>query len=74
MIKQYSKHFININPFFYIQIYECPIYKTSKRAGILLTTGHSTNYVISINIPISPSHNPAHWVKRGVAMLTQTDD
>ncbi|XP_026673034.1 dynein heavy chain 7, axonemal [Ceratina calcarata] len=52
--------------------YECPLYITSARFGILKTTGHSTNYVLSIlidtNLPIS------HWVKRGLALLCQLDD
>jgi dynein heavy chain, axonemal len=53
--------------------YECPVYKTSKRQGTLLTTGHSTNFVLSISIRISPVHTEDHWIKRGTALLTQLD-
>ena len=60
-------------------IYRCPVYKVLSRWGILATTGHSSNFIMWIELPsdrddfvtsLSPHTNKADskaWIKAGVA-------
>jgi len=57
--------------------YQAPLYKAASRSGILSTTGQSTNYVLSLSIPLAedgPSSKPDFWVLQGVAMLCSLSD
>ena len=50
-----------------ITAYVCPMYKTLERRGLLMTSGHSTNYIMNVEVP---SKKPqAWWIKRSVALF-----
>lgn len=48
-------------------VYNCPMYRVLSRTGTLSTTGHSTNFVIWLELP---SANPENkWILAGVAVF-----
>lgn len=47
--------------------YECPVYRTADRRGVLATTGHSTNFLMMLRMPTDQP--PQLWTLRGVCML-----
>ncbi|RYG53278.1 hypothetical protein EON66_08765, partial [archaeon] len=54
--------------------YACPVYRTAIRRGVLSTTGHSTMWVMNVQLPMSLSQSEDHFVKRSTALLCQTSD
>jgi len=49
-------------------VFLCPAYKTLTRAGTLSTTGHSTNFVMYLEIPTNQTES--HWINSSVALFT----
>ena len=54
--------------------YKCPVYKTSERRGMLKTTGHSTNFIMYILLPMPERNDQKHFIKLGTAMITLLDE
>ena len=59
-------------------IYMCPVYKILSRRGTLSTTGHSTNFVMWIEVPSNRTDlinnagraDQEEWIRAGVACFT----
>jgi len=52
--------------------YSAPVYKTSVRAGTLSTTGMSTNFIVTVEMPTTI--DPSNWILKGAALLSQLND
>lgn len=48
-------------------VYNAPLYRVLSRTGTLSTTGHSTNFVIMLEVP--SEHDQDKWVLAGVACM-----
>ena len=68
---QLIKEFSNSDELFFLdemskyKHYNCPVYKTSERWGILATTGHSTNFVC--NVSLTSKDASSKWTVSGLA-------
>lgn len=59
-------------------IYRCPVYKVLSRRGTLSTTGHSTNFVMWIEVPSKRTNilnnegkaDQEEWIRAGVGAFT----
>ena len=49
--------------------YNCPLYKTLDRRGVLSTTGLSTNFITSLELPIANGLTESFFVRRGCALI-----
>ena len=53
------------------QVYSMPVYKTSKRESDVSTSGHTNNYIMSIELPTNVK--PIYWILKSAAFICQPD-
>jgi len=52
--------------------YECPLYRTSKHEGTLLSSGQSKNHICTIYLPTAA--DPSRWILAGVSLVCEPDE
>jgi dynein heavy chain len=50
------------------ETYQCPLYVTATRGGVISTSGTSSNFITAITLP---TKDPAKWTLRACALLCQ---
>ena len=61
-----------------VGVYRCPVYKILSRRGTLSTTGHSTNFIMWIEVPSNRFNiqnnegksDQEEWIRAGVAAFS----
>ncbi|XP_055843876.1 dynein axonemal heavy chain 6 [Episyrphus balteatus] len=65
-------HFIPVIKLDSGERYDAPLYKTQARSGVLSTTGHSTNFILSILL--ESKKPPDFWILRGTALVSAVSE
>ena len=71
--KRVARHVAHPNMFYF-----CPLYRTYERRGVLSTTGHSTNFIFRVALPIAPTMTQKvigaeYFIRRGTALFTSAE-
>jgi dynein heavy chain len=55
-------------------VHQIPVYKTPERAGVLSSTGQSTNFLMHMRLPMPTGTDAAKWLLQGAAVLCSVDE